>query len=41
MFTESGEKVRVSRRSGRIIPNPVEEKEFSDTAFPGILQYMQ
>ena len=36
MYTADGEKVRVSRRSGRIIPYPVHDKEYSRIAFPGM-----
>lgn len=34
MYTEDGEKVRASRRSGRIIPNPVQSKDLNRLAFP-------
>ncbi len=35
MYTEDGNKVRVSRRSGRIIPYPVTKTDFTKVAFPG------
>lgn len=37
MYTESGEKVRVSNRSGRIVPWPAESKDLSRIANPGML----
>ena len=39
MYTEDGEKVRVSQRSGRAIPFPVKDRDFTKYAFPGIIIY--